>query len=543
MNMRDGSTRGLLVASLLLLSLPALAYEGSSTVNFNVTGTIEAPSCEVAVEPSNSIDLGTVSSQTFSGHAGASGASVPVKLVFSSCSADASAVTIAFSGTSFDSTHASIYKNFQTGSSGASSPLAPATSISIPLGTMRISIPLIWWHVCIRPMARRTPASSGLPPRLMWSTNNISTGMSMKKLIFLCMLVLCPLYSWATCSGTNSGDVSMTNLPEKILVNAGSYTAGTVLYDSGKITRAQTAFTNCQGNVYAVFAWSSNNAGALIGDNIYATSVQGIGLRVKVWLNISGEYEGDTDDFSPDSQVHYIGDVNYYLGKPTGLFDYYASTHYTPAYQLQLVATGGAIASNSQLSFSDPVATVSAKDNGGTISISRLHISGTTSIQMIPMGCIVSSNNLSFSMGSINASEFNTATKVGSARQSLTLSCEPGTNVSMRVAAAQASGDNPGNTVMALTAGENVATGVGVQLNMDGEALPLNTDISLYTSSRTTVTNSGADASYSYFTNPDSPGGAAAMQTLALSTNYYRTGSAVTAGTANATGVITFTYN
>ena len=47
--------------------------------------------------------------------------------------------------------------------------------------------------------------------------------------------------------------------------------------------------------------------------------------------------------------------------------------------------TGGAIASNSQLSFSDPVATVSAKDNGGTISISRLHISGTTSIQMIPM--------------------------------------------------------------------------------------------------------------------------------------------------------------
>ncbi len=105
--------------------------------------------------------------------------------------------------------------------------------------------------------------------------------------------------------------------------------------------------------------------------------------------------------------------MNYYLGKPTGLFDYYASTHYTPAYQLQLVATGGAIASNSQLSFSDPVATVSAKDSKATLSISRLHISGTTSIQMIPMGCIVGSNNLSFAMGSINASEFNTSTKVG----------------------------------------------------------------------------------------------------------------------------------
>ncbi|VTN65193.1 fimbrial protein [Klebsiella pneumoniae] len=327
----------------------------------------------------------------------------------------------------------------------------------------------------------------------------------MKKLILLLILALCPVYSWAACTGTNYGDVSMTNLPEKILVNAGSYTAGTVLYDSGKITRSQTELLNCEGSTYAVFAWSSNNAGALIGDNIYATSVQGIGIRVKVWLNISGEYGDDTDDFSPDSQVHYIGDVNYYLGKPTGLFDSFASTHYTPAYQLQLVATGGAIASKSQLSFSDPVATVSAKDKRGTIAISQLHISGTTSIQLIPMGCIVGSNNLSFSMGSINASEFNTATKVGSARQSLSLSCEPGTNVSMRVAAASASGDNPDNTVMALTAEQNAATGVGVQLNLNGKALPLNTDISLYTSSRATVTNSGADASYSYFTNPDSP--------------------------------------
>jgi hypothetical protein len=215
------------------------------------------------------------------------------------------------------------------------------------------------------PYGQVRPGLSALPPRSMWLTNNVSTGMGMKKLILLFMLVLCPLYSWAACTGTNYGDVSMTNLPEKILVNAGSYTAGTVLYDSGKITRAQTELLNCEGSTYAVFAWSSNNAGALIGDNIYATSVQGIGIRVKVWLNISGEYDGDTDDFSPDSQVHYIGDVNYYLGKPTGLFDYYASTHYTPAYQLQLVATGGAIASNSQLSFSDPVATVSAKDSGG----------------------------------------------------------------------------------------------------------------------------------------------------------------------------------
>ncbi|MDP0811638.1 type 1 fimbrial protein, partial [Klebsiella pneumoniae] len=43
----------------------------------------------------------------------------------------------------------------------------------------------------------------------------------MKKLIFLCMLALCTLYSWATCSGTNSADAPMTNLPEKTLVTPG----------------------------------------------------------------------------------------------------------------------------------------------------------------------------------------------------------------------------------------------------------------------------------------------------------------------------------
>ncbi|VCZ13502.1 hypothetical protein BANRA_05055 [Klebsiella pneumoniae] len=175
MNMRDGSTRGLLVASLLLLSLPALAYEDSSTVNFNVTGTIEAPSCEVAVEPSNSIDLGTVSSQTFSGHAGASGASVPVKLVFSSCSADASAVTIAFSGTSFDSTTLQSIKlpDWQQRCQRRRLQLQGMTDQQLGPGDQylylwgRCGYPYLYGGTYVFALWRRNPASSGLPPRLM----------------------------------------------------------------------------------------------------------------------------------------------------------------------------------------------------------------------------------------------------------------------------------------------------------------------------------------------------------------------------------------
>ncbi|EPS4514689.1 type 1 fimbrial protein [Klebsiella aerogenes] len=363
----------------------------------------------------------------------------------------------------------------------------------------------------------------------------------MKKFIWLALFLFTE-FSWG-CGGENYGDISMTNLPEKILVSAGNYSAGTVLYDSGKITHSSTALTNCKGDIYALFQWASNNAGSLLGDNIYTTSLQGVGLRVKVWLNITGEYDGDSGDFSSDYQTHFIGDANYYLGKPSGVLDYYASTSYSPAYQLQLVATGGPIATNSKLSLTDPIATVSAKDSTGTIVISQLHISGTTTIQLTPMGCVTNSSGLNFEMGTVSASAFNTATKVGSARQSVTLSCEPGTNLWMRVTAAQAGGDNPDNTVMALTADSNVATGVGVQLNLNDEALPLNTDISLYSSSRTTVTNSDADAGYTVFTNPDSPGGATAMQTLSFSANYYKTGAEVTAGPANASGVITFTYN
>lgn len=358
----------------------------------------------------------------------------------------------------------------------------------------------------------------------------------------LMLLLIFPVLSWA-CEGVNYGDVSMTNLPEKILLSAGNYSAGTVLYDSGKITRSQAALINCQGDIYANFQWASNNTGNLIGDNIYTTSLQGVGLRVKVWLNITGEYDGDSGDFNSDYQQHFIGDVNYYLGKPSGLLDYYASTNYSPAYQLQLVATGGPIATNSKLSLNDPVATVSAKDSSGTIVISQLHISGTTTIQLTPMGCMVSSSGLNFAMGTVSASAFNSAGKAGSATQSVTLSCEPGTNVVMRVTAAEASGDNPNHTVMALTADGNAATGVGVQLNLKDNALPLNTDISLYYSSRTTVTNNGADTGYTIFTNPDFPGGAYAMQSLMFTTNYYKTAETVTAGSANASGVITFTYN
>ncbi|HEJ8576306.1 TPA: type 1 fimbrial protein [Klebsiella oxytoca] len=365
----------------------------------------------------------------------------------------------------------------------------------------------------------------------------------MKKYILLLLACLAPIYSWACETGTNYGDVSMANLPAKMLINAGSYSTGTVLYDSGKLTHPTTFFINCQGSIYSNLAWSSGNAGSLIGDNIYTTSVPGIGIRVKVWLNITGEYNGDNNDFTPDYNEHHIGDADFYLGKPTGLLDFWAGTYYAPTYQVQLVATGGAIASNSTLTLGEPISTVSVRDDHGTMVISQLHVTGSTKIQLTPMGCNVSSTTLNFPMGSVKTSEFSLSSTVGSAQQTLTLSCEPGTNISMRVTATEAEGDNPNRSVIALTAGENVATGVGVQLSLNGKVIPLNTSFYLSTSSRSVTLNAGAEASYATFTYPNNPGGAAASNSLIFSTNYYKTGAEVTPGTANASGTITFIYN
>jgi hypothetical protein len=66
---------------------------------------------------------------------------------------------------------------------------------------------------------------------------------------------------------------------------------------------------------------------------------------------------------------------------------------------VQLVATGGAIASNSTLTLKDPVSTVSMKDSSGTMAISQLHVTGTTKIQLTPMGCTVEFDRAEFPNG------------------------------------------------------------------------------------------------------------------------------------------------
>lgn len=103
----------------LFASTAVWAYDANSTINFNVTGMIEEPSCEVSVKPSDNINLGTVSYQNMTGKPGANSGNTPVYLEFENCSKDTASVTITFGGSYYDDTYSMIYKNAQTDSTGA----------------------------------------------------------------------------------------------------------------------------------------------------------------------------------------------------------------------------------------------------------------------------------------------------------------------------------------------------------------------------------------------------------------------------------------
>jgi type 1 fimbria pilin len=155
------------------------------------------------------------------------------------------------------------------------------------------------------------------------------------------------------------------------------------------------------------------------------------------------------------------------------------------------------------------------------------------------MGCEADVSAINFAFGSVNLAGFDDNPKAGSApTQDVNLSCEPGTDVSLTVNAAEATGDNPNHTIIALTnsGAAGVASGVGVQLGLKSSdydsmsyGLPLNRTIPLFASTR---------SGQSYIN-----GGTAATEKLTFSAVYYRTAPQVVPGIANATATMTLTYN
>ncbi len=358
------------------------------------------------------------------------------------------------------------------------------------------------------------------------------------------ILLLLSFSSHAVCQrGSNDGvSVSTITLPDNILINSGSYAAGTVLYDSGYVGGSDSKVTinQCLNHYYVGFLYlSAPQTGASVGDRVYPTCLDGIGVRVYA-LNQAGPYDGER---AIDNSWQ-NGDGNLLIS---------GHTLNNSSYRLQLVATGGKIGSGT-LTLPSPLARVDFRESksmsGEGDIASRLTVS-SSQINVKATGCNADVVALNFAMSDINVTRFDAGPRVGGVTRTVNLTCEPGTNVSLTLQApAVTDGDNQNNTLIALSRdGEStVADGVGVQLNLrlaSGEydsgknGLPLNTPIAILTSQRVTNSSRG----YTALSDPTHPGGASAGETLIFTADYYKNKATIAPGTANAAGTMTFTYN
>ncbi|WP_072129027.1 type 1 fimbrial protein [Kluyvera genomosp. 1] len=356
--------------------------------------------------------------------------------------------------------------------------------------------------------------------------------MKTKWLLFLFSLLVFTQHSLAACKrgGGVFADKSMATstvaLPANVVVESRSYAAGESIYQSGWKAGSNDDLTieGCGRNyVVGFFYLNSPQVDSAAGTQVMPTNIPGLGVKVTT-QNQAGPYDGV---MAIDNDWH-DGD-----GKST-------HTLSNSQYQVELVALGGPISSGN-LTFSSPLAQVEFREskshsNGDVASNVVLT---NTAVTVKAMGCNADVSSISFNFGMIKLAAFDAASKVSAPdTQNITLSCEPGTNVSLSVNATAAAGDNANNTVLALTGAgsDGVATGIGVQLGLKASGydsgangLPLNQSIPLFTSSRSGVSYNS--------------GGASAQEQLTFSASYYKTAAAVTAGSANATAVLSLTYN
>lgn len=366
--------------------------------------------------------------------------------------------------------------------------------------------------------------------------NNISGAiqhMKINQLILFILFILFSQQSLAACArgggifADKSISTSTIALPANLIVESRNYTAGETLYDSGWKSGSNSDLTisGCGRNYVVGFFYLNNpQVDSPAGTQVMPTNITGLGVRVTA-QNQAGPY----DSAMPIENNWYTGDRG--------------SDHelHNSQYKVELVTLGGPISSG-HLTFGSPLAQVEFREssshsaNGDVASNVALT---NTNVAIKAMGCNADVSSINFAFGSIKMAEFDSTTKIAAPdTQTVTLSCESGTNVSLSLNATPAAGNNGNNTVIALTGEGNadVANGLGVQLglqssgyNSGNNGLPLNQNITLFTSSRNGSTYTS--------------GGTSSQEQLIFSASYFKTGSLVTAGSANASASLTLTYN
>lgn len=357
--------------------------------------------------------------------------------------------------------------------------------------------------------------------------------MKINQLFFSILFILFSQPSFANCArgggifADKSISTSTIALPANVVVESRSYSAGEPLYDSGWKSGSNSDLTisGCGRNyVVGFFYLNGPQVDSPGGTQVMPTNIPGLGVRVTA-QNQAGPYDGAM----PIDNNWHDGD----RGSDHELRN--------SQYKVELVALGGPISSG-QLSFGSPLAQVEFRESRSHTAYGDVasNVALTnTNVTIKAMGCNADVSSINFAFGSIKMAEFDSTTKIAAPdTQTVTLSCESGTNVSLSLNATPAAGNNANNTVIALTGEGNadVASGIGVQLglqssgyNSGSNGLPLNQSITLFSSSRNGSTYSS--------------GGTGSQEQLIFSASYFKTGAVVTAGSANSSASITLTYN
>lgn len=357
--------------------------------------------------------------------------------------------------------------------------------------------------------------------------------MKINQLFFFILFILFSQPSFANCArgGGIFADKSISTstivLPANVVVESRSYSAGEPLYDSGWKSGSNSDLTisGCGRNyVVGFFYLNGPQVDSPGGTQVMPTNIPGLGVRVTA-QNQAGPYDGAM----PIDNNWHDGD----RGSDHELRN--------SQYKVELVALGGPISSG-QLSFGSPLAQVEFRESRSHTAYGDVasNVALTnTNVTIKAMGCNADVSSINFAFGSIKMAEFDSTTKIAAPdTQTVTLSCESGTNVSLSLNGTPAAGNNANNTVIALTGEGNadVASGIGVQLglqssgyNSGSNGLPLNQSITLFSSSRNGSTYSS--------------GGTGSQEQLIFSASYFKTGAVVTAGSANSSASITLTYN
>ncbi|MEP8889432.1 type 1 fimbrial protein [Enterobacter roggenkampii] len=346
-------------------------------------------------------------------------------------------------------------------------------------------------------------------------------------------LFFCPSVHAACVRGGNlfadkSISTSTITLPANLTVENRDYAAGEVIYTSNWKAGSNDSLTisGC-GRDYTVgyFYLSDPQSSTPAGTTTMPTNITGLGVRVSA-MNQAGPNDAPTpinNDWHSGSGTREDHTLN------------------NSQYQVELVATGGPISSGS-LTFGSPLAQVEFRESpshGADGDIASQVQLTNSQVAIKSMGCSADKSAIDFKFGSHSLAEFDSNTTVGGAPdQTVTINCEPGTNVSLTIVATEAAGDNPGHTVIGLTneGSQDVAKGVGIRLGLktrtydsQNAGVPLNAPIALFYSSRNG--------------NEYVSGGTSAQEQLTFSAVYYKTATTVTAGMTNATAVLTLTYN